>query len=309
MQKAVYTVRLAETDAERLDVFIASETGISRSRVQRLVRQGLVTVNSHPCKPGCRVREGDRIEMTIPDEPGLSLVPEDIPLNVIWEDEHIIAVNKAAGMVIYPAAGHSSGTLMNALIARCGRLASTGAPLRPGVVHRLDKDTSGLIVVAKNDAAYLELNRQFRAREVEKHYLAILFGNLKKESGEIIAAIGRSASDRKRMSTRSRNGKEAVTRFEVIKRLKSATLARVRIITGRTHQIRVHFTSIGHPVLGDRTYGRKTSLKAGQKTINFSRQMLHACFLRFAHPVTGDVLELSAPLPGDMEKAIEELEG
>ncbi|NOZ68175.1 MAG: RluA family pseudouridine synthase [Deferribacteres bacterium] len=309
MQKAGYTVRLAEAEAERLDVFIASETGLTRSYVQKLVRQGLVTVNSHACKPGCRVREGDRIEMTIPDEPEAVLIPEDIPLDVIWEDEHIIAVNKAPGMVIYPAAGHRSGTLMNALIARCGRLASTGAPLRPGVVHRLDKDTSGLIVVAKNDAAYTGLNRQFRAREVEKHYLALIFGRLKKERGEIVAAIGRSASDRKRMSTKAKNGKEAITRFEVVKRLKSATLARVRIITGRTHQIRVHFTSIGHPVLGDRTYGRKTCMKAGQKTINFSRQMLHACFLRFTHPVTGDVLELSAPMPEDMEKAIRELEG
>ncbi len=308
MQKAVYTVHLTETEAERLDVFVASETGLTRSYIQRLVKQGLVTVNAHTGKPGCRIKEGDRIELNIPDEPESVLIPENTPLNVIWEDNHIIVVNKAPGMVIYPAAGHKSGTLMNALIARCGRLASTGAPLRPGVVHRLDKDTSGLIVVAKDDAAYMNLNRQFRAREVEKHYMALIYGTLKKEIGEISAAIGRSASDRKRMSTKTRDGKEAITRFEVIKRLKPATLTRVRIITGRTHQIRVHFTSIGHPVLGDRTYGRKTTLKTGQKTISFSRQMLHACHLKFNHPVTGEILDLAAPMPEDMEKAIGELE-
>jgi 23S rRNA pseudouridine1911/1915/1917 synthase len=210
-------------------------------------------------------------------------------------------------MVIYPAFGNKSGTLMNALISRCNRLSSIGAPLRPGVVHRLDKDTSGVLVVAKNDTAYFSLVNQFRHRETEKHYMALLFGNLKTDRGEIKTAIGRSVSDRKKMSIKTKRGKEAITLFEVIKRFKYATLVKVRIITGRTHQIRVHFASIGNPVLGDRTYGKKTALELGQKTINFDRQMLHACSLKFVHPATGKKMKFTAPMPQDMEIAIEDI--
>jgi 23S rRNA pseudouridine1911/1915/1917 synthase len=182
--------------------------------------------------------------------PEETLVPENIPLDVVWEDDTIIIINKPPHMVVHPGAGNRSGTLVNALLARSDRLASLGSPLRPGVVHRLDKDTSGIIVLAKNDTAYRNLQDQFKKRGVEKEYLALLYGKLKKDSGEITEAIGRAASDRKKMSTRTRKGREAITQYEVIQRFKPASLVKVRIITGRTHQIRVHFAALGHPVLG-----------------------------------------------------------
>ena len=307
MKKTLYTVS-SKNKAERLDSFISIKSGLSRSYVQKLVKQGLLIVNIRAEKASYKVKDGDRIEVTFPEESPSMLNPEEIPLDVIWEDEYIIVINKVPGMVVYPAAGHKSGTLLNALIFRCGKLASTGAPLRSGVVHRLDRDTSGLIVFAKNDMAYANLVRQFSERKVEKHYLALLYGKLKTDRGEINAAIGRSVSDRKKMSTKTRKGKEAVTQFEVIEKFKSATLAKVKIITGRTHQIRVHFADSGHPVLGDKTYGKKTTINFGQKkTLSFGRQMLHAFNLKFKHPLNGRPLEFTAPLPGDMKKAIEEL--
>jgi 23S rRNA pseudouridine1911/1915/1917 synthase len=313
MKKITCTVR-QENKIERLDTYISSKSGLSRSYIQRLIKDGLILVNSHPEKSSYKIRQGDVIELTIPDEPLLTLIPEDIPLDVVWEDGHIIVVNKPPRMVVHPvgttrfrAMGYESGTLLNALISKCGKLASTGAPFRPGVVHRLDKDTSGLIVFAKDDTSYLNLSKQFKERKIEKHYLTLLYGELKKDSGEISTAIGRAVSDRKKMSTKTRKGRDAITQFEVIKRFKSATLTKVRIITGRTHQIRVHFAYLGHPVLGDKTYGKKTAIKFGQKTISFNRQMLHAHSLKFKHPVTGQPIELTAPMPEDMKKAIEEL--
>lgn len=307
MERAVYTVEPGR--AERLDTFISSKSGMSRSHVRRLIKQGLVSLNALSPKAGSRVKEGDRIALIIQDEPEGILIPEDIPLEVIHEDDQIIVINKPPHMVIYPAAGNKSGTLMNALASRCRRLSSIGAPLRPGVVHRLDKETSGVIVIAKDDAAYYNLVRQFKEKSIDKHYLALVYGNLKTESGQIDAAIGRSVSDRKKMSTKTRRGKEAITRFEVIKRFHSATMAKVTILTGRTHQIRVHFASIGHPVLGDKTYGRKAFLREGEKKISFSRQMLHAFSLKLRHPATQEVMEFSAPVPEDMKMAIEELGG
>jgi len=306
MGKFVYDVS-PDNKGERLDTYLTLKSGLSRSNVQKLIKLGLVTVNGKFEKVSYRIKGGDHIELIIPDEPENILIPENIPLDILYDDDHVVVVNKPSNMVIYPVAGHKRGTLLNALIARYRRLASIGAPLRPGVVHRLDKDTSGVVVIARNDAAYLDLTRQFKEREVEKHYLALLYGNVKNDRGEISRAIGRAYTDRKRMSTRTRKGKEAITRFEVIKRFKSATLAKIRIITGRTHQIRVHFASLGNPVLGDKTYGGKTSIKFAQKTITFNRQMLHAYSLRFKHPVSGQPMEFTAPMPEDMQKAIEEL--
>jgi 23S rRNA pseudouridine1911/1915/1917 synthase len=312
MKKIIYSVKQEDkpdlsASAERLDIFISLKCGLSRSYIQKLIQKGLLLVNSKIQKAGYKIKPGQQIVLTIPDEPEISLDPEDIPLHITLEDEHIVVVDKPAHMVIYPSFGHKKGTLLNALLSKCRKLASTGAPLRPGVVHRLDKETSGLIVLAKDNAAYSALVEKFKEREIEKHYLALLYGRLKTDRGEIRTAIGRSVSDRKKMSTKTRKGKEAITQFEVIKRFKSATLAKVRIITGRTHQIRVHFAASGNPVLGDKTYGKKTSIKSGQKTINFPRQMLHAYSLKFEHPVTGEPLELTAPMPDDMKKAIEEL--
>ncbi len=307
MRKNIYTIS-KKAKAERLDLFISSiNSNLTRSFIQKLIRQGFITVNSGKEKPGYRIKADDLIEINIPDKPEESLVPENIPLDIIREDEYIVAINKPPHMVIYPAAGNRSGTLMNALISRCRKLSSIGAPLRPGVVHRLDKDTSGIIVIAKDDRAYYNLVEQFKRRAIEKHYLALVYGSLKSDRGEINALIGRSVSDRKKMSTKTDRGKEAITRFEVMERFKSATLAKVRIITGRTHQIRVHFASLGHPVLGDKTYGRKTEIREGQKTISFPRQMLHAFSLKLKHPVTGEILEFTAPMPEDMEEAIQAL--
>jgi 23S rRNA pseudouridine1911/1915/1917 synthase len=212
-------------------------------------------------------------------------------------------------MVVYPAAGHSQGTLMNAVAFHCKKLASTGGPLRPGVVHRLDKDTSGVMVVALDDKAYYHLAEQFKQRAINRKYIALVYGNFIQDEGEIALKIGRSATDRKKMSTRVKTGREAVTKWKVLKRFHNATLMQAKLGTGRTHQIRVHFASIGHPVLGDRTYGKKTEIeKKGSGTIRFPRQMLHAEVLGFMHPQKGEYLEFSSPLPEDMKKGIAELE-
>jgi 23S rRNA pseudouridine1911/1915/1917 synthase len=306
MKKTTYPVS-AGTKPERLDTFITYQCNLTRSYIQRLIKEGLITVNAHNEKARYTVKEGDVIEVILPNEPEGILLPEDIPLDILYEDEHMIVVNKPPGMVIYPAAGNKSGTLMNALVSKCNKLSSVGAPLRPGVVHRLDKDTSGAIVIAKDDAAYHNLVTQFKERKVEKHYLALIFGSLKEPRGEIRTLIGRSRWNRKKMSVKTDRGKEAITQFEVIKRFRSATLVRIRIITGRTHQIRVHFSSRGHPVLGDKTYGKKTELTMGEESIVFPRQMLHACSIKLAHPVSGMPMEFTAPIPEDMEKAIKEL--
>jgi 23S rRNA pseudouridine1911/1915/1917 synthase len=306
VKKTTYTVE-PEIKSERLDSFISSKSGLSRSYVQKLIKQGFLSVNSQREKTSYKIKAGDTIEYIIADEPQETLTPEDIPLTIIWEDDHIIVVNKPSGMVVHPAAGHRHGTLINALLSRCEKLASIGAPLRPGIVHRLDKDTSGLIVVAKDDISYVNLQKQFKKREVKKHYYALVYGNLKNDRGEINKAIGRAVSDRKKMSTRTTKGKEALTQFEVIKRLRSATLVKVTIITGRTHQIRVHFAASGHPVLGDKSYGKKTLLKFMHKTVSFNRQMLHAYSLKLKHPVKGNPLVFNAPIPEDIKKAIKEL--
>jgi len=306
MKKTTYSAELGDK-SRRLDIFVSSKSSLSRAYVQKLIKQEMVLVNSKPEKANYKINPGDSIELTIPDEPGNTLTPENIPLDIVWEDDYIVVINKPPFMVVHPGAGHKSGTLINAILARCEKLASIGAPLRPGIVHRLDKDTSGLIVLAKDNASYFNLIKQFKERQVEKHYLALLYSTLKKDRGEINSAIGRAVSDRKKMSTKTRRGKEAVTQFEVIQRYKSATLTKVRIITGRTHQIRVHFASQGHPVLGDKLYGKKTSLRLAHKTINFNRQMLHAYSLKFKHPVSGNPLEFTAPMPEDLERAVEEL--
>jgi 23S rRNA pseudouridine1911/1915/1917 synthase len=306
MEKKQFIVS-KEDHMERLDVFASTKSSLSRSQIQRLNRQGMLAVNSHTEKSSYRLKTGDIVELTIPDTPEISLEPEHIPIDVIYEDNYIIVVNKPAGMVVHPAPGHRNGTMINAILHRCKKLASLGSPLRPGIVHRLDKDTSGLIVVAKDDLSYLSLRQQFKSREVEKHYLALLYGNLTKTPGEINMSIGRAISDRKRMSVKTRRGREAITRYRIVKQLFSSSLAYITILTGRTHQIRVHFSASGHPVLGDRIYGKKTCIKKNKKIINFPRQMLHACKLRFRHPFTEKIVSFNAEIPDDMKKVIEEL--
>ena len=306
MKKNIYIVT-SETRTDRLDTFISLQSTLTRSFVQRLIKDGMVTVNAKTEKPSYKVKEGDLIELTSPAAQEGLLIPEDIPLDIIYEDDYMIVLNKPPDMVMYPGLSHSSGTLMNAVVSKCRKLSSVGAPLRPGVIHRLDKDTSGLIVIAKDDTAHHNLVKQFKEREIEKYYLTLLYGNLKADSGEIKTLIGRSASSRKKMSAKPKSGKEAITKYEVAKRFKFATLTKVRIITGRTHQIRVHFASIGFPVLGDKLYGKKTAITLAQKTISFPRQMLHAYSLKLKHPVDGRLMEFTAPMPEDMKRAIEEL--
>ena len=294
---------------ERLDIFLAKETGMTRSQVQKLIEQGAVLVNEKALNSNYRVRPDDFISVHIEEADTETLVPEEIPLEILYKDEHLVVVNKPPGMVVYPAAGHSGGTLMNALAFHCEKLATTGGPLRPGIVHRLDKDTSGVMIVALTDKAYYNLVEQFRQRTINRKYVSLVYGDIREVSGEISLRIGRSESDRKKMSTHVRRGKEAVTRWKVLRRFGNATLIEVKLGTGRTHQIRVHFASVGHPVLGDRVYGKKTEIEVtGKRKLSFPRQMLHAELLGFTHPATGEHLELSSPPPEDMRMKIEELE-
>ncbi len=294
---------------ERIDTFLARKTGITRSQIQKLIENSGILVNDNPATPRYRTKVRDLITIRVIERKTDGLVPEPIPLDILYRDDHLVVVNKPPGMVVYPAEGHSHGTLMNALACSCGHLSSVGAPLRPGVVHRLDKDTSGVMVVALDDGAYYGLADQFKERSVNRLYAAIVYGDLKGNAGLISMRIGRSESDRKKMSTRSKRGKEAVTQWMAVRRFGRATLINVKLGTGRTHQIRVHFASIGHPVLGDRTYGKKTEVEiAGRRRVLFPRQMLHAELLGFIHPISGQYMEFSSPLPGDMVEKIEELQ-
>lgn len=294
---------------ERIDTFLAGKTGITRSQIQRMIEHGDVLLNENNVSRHYRVKNQDAITIGIAPKDTEELVPEPIPLDILYQDDHIVVVNKPPGMVVYPAAGHARGTLMNALAYSCGHLASVGAPLRSGVVHRLDKDTSGVMVVALDDASYYSLTEQFKERSINRRYSALVYGDVKEHEGRIALKIGRSPTDRKKMSTRSRRGKEAVTEWTVMKNFGPATLIRVKLGTGRTHQIRVHFASAGYPVLGDRTYGKKTELEIrGRGKIFFPRQMLHAGLLGFIHPATGQHMEFSSPLPHDMAQKIDELQ-
>jgi 23S rRNA pseudouridine1911/1915/1917 synthase len=293
---------------ERLDTFLSKKTGITRSRIQKLVTERNVLVNGKNVSRSYRIKANDMILLGISEEKPVSLTPEPIPVNILYEDEYLIVVDKPHDMVVYPAAGHSRGTLMNALACHCKNLSAPGGPLRPGVVHRLDKDTSGVMVIALNEKGYYSLIEQFRKKTIKRKYMALVYGNVKKDEGEITLKIGRSESDRKKMSTRVRRGKEAVTKWKVLKRFGEATLIEARLGTGRTHQIRVHFASIGYPVLGDRTYGRKTEIMTKtKKKIVFPRQMLHAELLGFIHPETGEYLEFSSPVPEDISERINDL--
>ncbi|MBE0425832.1 MAG: RluA family pseudouridine synthase [Nitrospirae bacterium] len=299
------TVRSSET-GERLDTFLAKKSGITRSQIKKLIEKGDVLVNGKCVSQSYKIRKEDVISVNTVEKKNEGLIAEPIPIEILYKDDYVVVVNKPPSMVVYPAAGHARGTLMNALTYYCKKLATAGAPLRPGVVHRLDKDTSGVMVVALEDKAYYDLIQLFRQRNINRKYIALIYGYPGKDEGEITSMIGRSVSDRKKMSTCVKRGKEAITKWKVLKRFVDATLIEVRLETGRTHQIRVHFASIGHPVLGDKTYGKKVELK-GKKNLIFPRQMLHAALLGFTHPATGEYLEFSSPLPDDMMRKIQEL--
>jgi len=302
---------------KRLDLFIQHhEAYSSRSRIQSLIKEGLVLVNGKLEKASYKVKPGDGIALELPERPVRKVLPENIPLHVVFEDDHMVVLNKPPGLVVHPAPGNYTGTLVNALLYHYGSLPSTGrGPLdgagsereRAGIVHRLDKDTSGVLVVARTGQALKALTRQFKDRVVQKKYLALVSGVIKRGSGTIEAAIGRHVKERKKISVHTASPREAITLFKVKERFKNATLVEVEIKTGRTHQIRVHMAHAGFPVLGDRVYGGARVAKIGDMTV--LRQMLHAESLSLLHPVTGTPLTFSVPPPPDMAGIIERLRG
>ena len=291
MSEEILTAVCAE-DGKRLDV-CAARVCVSRAQAARLIREGRVTVNGQVQeKARYELRAGDQIAVTLPPVRETRLVAQDIPIELLYEDEYLAVVNKPAGLVVHPGAGNPGGTLVNALMARLSSLSGIGGELRPGIVHRLDKDTSGLILIAKDDEAHQALSAQLAGREMEKHYHAVVEGHFREDSGRIEAPIGRSTKDRKKMAIRA-DGRYALTEWRVLRPdFRHGTLLDVHILTGRTHQIRVHMASVGHPVMGDPIYGHPN---------NAPRLMLHAYSLSFTHPRTGERMNMTAPCPFEEE--------
>ncbi|KAF0220497.1 MAG: 23S rRNA pseudouridine [Geobacteraceae bacterium] len=304
-----------EGEPERLDSFLArARENMTRSTALRLIEAGMVTVNGAPQKPSLKLKGGERIVVTIPPPEPAQAVAEQIPLEILYEDSDIIVVNKPAGMTVHPGAGNTSGTLVNALLGHCRDLSGIGGELRPGIVHRIDKDTSGVLVVAKTDVAHQSLARQFKEHTIKRIYLALAYGSPREEKGRIESAIGRHPADRKKMSGTAKRGKQAVTHWRAAGRYHGITLMRLKLETGRTHQIRVHLSETGYPLVGDQVYGGKGRLVNIQDTVlrklikELGRQALHAKTLGFIHPVTGEYLEFDTELPEDMGRIVEYLE-
>jgi 23S rRNA pseudouridine1911/1915/1917 synthase len=283
---------------KRLDIFLTEiQADITRSYIKKLIETERVTVNGEPAKAHYKLKEGDHVEIEVPDPEPLEVQPEAIPLTIVYEDDCLIVIDKPPGMVVHPAPGHVGGTLVNALLHHCKDLAGIGGVERPGIVHRLDKDTSGLIVAAKTDACMQSLTRQFKERDIHKVYLAFAKGTFESKTGVIDMPIGRHQTHRKKMSTRVTVGREAQTRYEVIRQFDGYAYLQLFPKTGRTHQLRVHLASLGHPILGDRLYGGTLGARLPQ----IARQALHAHRLELTHPVTESLLQLKSPLPLDME--------
>ncbi|HDM76916.1 MAG TPA: RluA family pseudouridine synthase [Deltaproteobacteria bacterium] len=300
---------VSETDADtRLDVFLAKQAGfVSREEAKKAIKEGRILVNQRPSKPSYQVKDGDVITGSLPERisPEEILKPEQIPLDIVYEDKSVIVVNKQAGLVVHPGARNYSGTMVHALLYHCETLAPQGSPLRPGIVHRLDKETSGLLVVAKTAEAYSSLIEQFKSGTVEKRYYALVYGRMKENSGTLETGIQRHPKDRKKMAVTLEGGKRAVTEWMVETWFKEFTLLKIVIKTGRTHQIRAHFSYLGHPVVGDSTYGGKKRVKTildpevRSKVAKLRRHLLHAFFLGFIHPETGERISFTSPLPED----------
>lgn len=296
----------------RLDTYLRNRfPAVSRGAIQRLIDEGHITVNGRKVKPTLSPKLGDQVEIQWPDAKPAEAIPQDLDLEVIYEDQSLLVVNKRPGMVVHPSAGHDEETLVNALLHHCrGELSGIGGVARPGIVHRLDKDTSGCLVVAKNDDTHLALSSQFASRKVRKIYQALLCGELTREKGEIQAAIARHPSHRKRMAVQDENGREARTSYEVVEVLRGATLIKAQLHTGRTHQIRVHFQFIGFPLVGDLVYGHRQNTRLEDLTGYVApRQMLHAWQLSFIHPRTGKTVSFAADLPPDFQDAVAALRG
>ena len=280
----------------RLDLFIGKNlSAISRSHIQKLIETGHVTVNRKLVKANYKIQAEDHIAITMPEAQPIEILPEKIPLDILYEDNDVIVVNKPRGMVVHPAAGNYTGTLVNALLEHCRDLSGINGAIRPGIVHRLDKDTSGVMIAVKNDHAHVSLAAQIKAHTASRRYTAIVYGNIIESQGVINAPIGRHSVDRKKMAVTFVHSREAITNFKVMERFGNYTLVECKLMTGRTHQIRVHMAHIGHPVVGDPKYG------SGRKNFAIEGQALHSTELTFTHPTTGVIMSFKAPLPKDMQ--------
>lgn len=291
----------AEDAGTRADVFLAAKLGVSRSNMQKLLEDGRVKRGEKIIKANYKVRAGEMFVVDIPEPEPIEAVPENIPLNIIYEDDDLVVLNKARGMVVHPAPGNYTGTLVNALLYHCSNLSGINSAIRPGIVHRLDKDTSGIMIVAKNDAAHISLSQQIQSKTAVRTYLAVVRGNIKTDSGTIETQIARDKTDRKKMAVVKEGGRDAITDYEVLKRFGKYTLVRCKLRTGRTHQIRVHMEYLGYPLVGDPKY-------SPMKTpFGIKGQALHSHTLEFTHPRTGERMKFEAPLPEDMHKIITRL--
>ena len=293
---------ICDSAGERLDKYLAMQTGKTRSYIQKAIEQGCVLLNEKQVTGKTKLKAGDSIEFTDMAPQTAEIVPQKIPLDIIYEDADILVVNKPKGMVVHPAPGNPDKTLVNAIMAHCGsRLSTINSVIRPGIVHRIDKDTSGLLVIAKNDASHQKLSEQFKIHSIERVYTAVVKGHFKEKSGTINAPIGRHPVHRKKMAVTDKNAKHAITHFKVLEDLEGYSLIECKLETGRTHQIRVHMSYIGHPLLGDSLYGDKNKM-------GISGQVLHAGVLGFIHPTTGESIRFVAPLPEDFKEIVRKLE-
>lgn len=287
----------------RIDRYLSEKNEeLSRSYLQKLLKEQQVSVNGRAVKANYKVQADDQIQVQLPDLVQPDILPEEIPLDILYEDDDLMVINKPKGMVVHPSAGHTSGTLVNAILAHCGEnLSGINGVMRPGIVHRIDKDTTGALLVCKNDAAHRNLAEQLKEHSIKRRYRAVVRGNLKDDEGTIEGPIGRHPTDRKKMAINRKNGKEAVTHYKVLERFGDCTYIECRLETGRTHQIRVHMTSIGHPLLGDEVYG------SGRNPYHLQGQALHAMILGFEHPSTKEYMEFIAPLPEYFVKLLNKL--
>ena len=302
IEAGLETVTAETEDAgTRADVFLAAKLGVSRSNMQKLLEDGRVKRGEKIIKANYKVRAGEMFVVDIPEPEPIEAVPENIPLDIIYEDDDVVVLNKARGMVVHPAPGNYTGTLVNALLYHCSNLSGINSAIRPGIVHRLDKDTSGIMIVAKNDAAHISLSQQIQSKTAVRTYLAVVRGNIKTDSGTIETQIARDKTDRKKMSVVKEGGRDAITDYEVLERFGKYTLVRCKLRTGRTHQIRVHMEYLGYPRVGDPKY-------SPMKTpFGIKGQALHSHTLEFTHPRTGERMKFEAPLPEDMHKIITRL--
>lgn len=291
----------AEDAGTRADVFLAAKLGVSRSNMQKLLEDGRVKRSEKIIKANYKVRAGEMFVVDIPEPEPIEAVPENIPLDIIYEDDDVVVLNKARGMVVHPAPGNYTGTLVNALLYHCSNLSGINSAIRPGIVHRLDKDTSGIMIVAKNDAAHISLSQQIQSKTAVRTYLAVVRGNIKTDSGTIETQIARDKTDRKKMAVVKEGGRDAITDYEVLERFGKYTLVRCKLRTGRTHQIRVHMEYLGYPLVGDPKYSPMKTPFA------IKGQALHSHTLEFTHPRTGERIKFEAPLPEDMHKIITRL--